>query len=358
MIYYFLYPLRTWISAFNVFGYITFRAAMAMVTALVVTLVVGPWWIQWLRKRQFGQQVRDDGPETHKKKQGTPTMGGLMMLASIFVSAFLWADLGNLFVWLVIGVMGAYGLVGLADDFLKISAKNPKGLPGRYKLAGQVIGGGLLLGLLIWRANFDGQIDVPLFKDLSPNLGWLFIPFALTVLVGTSNAVNLTDGLDGLVTGPMAIVAGTFGLFAYAAGHAKISHYLQLISVPGAGELAVLCGAIVGACLGFLWFNTYPAQVFMGDVGALALGGAIGMIAVITKQELLLAIVGGIFVIEALSVMAQVISFKTRGRRIFKMAPIHHHFELKGWAEPQVIVRFWIIQILLAMIALSTLKLR
>ncbi len=344
-------------GVFRVFRYISFRVVMAMLTALVIGFVLGPWLINYLKKNQIGQHVRDDGPKAHLSKAGTPTMGGVLIIASMLFSFLLWARLDVSYTWIVALTTLGYGAVGFYDDYLKIYRKNSKGLSMRAKLKFQLGFALLAVGALLW-AGLETNLMFPFFKD-APDIGWWgFIPLAVCVIVGASNAVNLTDGLDGLAIGPVLVAALAYIIFTYIAGHSEFSRYLQVRYVPGAGEVAVFCGAIVGAGLGFLWFNTYPAQVFMGDVGSLALGAALGMVALVCKQELALVIVGGIFVLEAASVIIQVISFKTTGKRIFKMAPIHHHFELKGWAEPKVIVRFWIISIILALLALSTLKLR
>jgi phospho-N-acetylmuramoyl-pentapeptide-transferase len=358
MLYHLLYPMASDIGVLNVFRYITFRTFGAAITALLLSLVFGPWMIRRLRALQMGQVVRDDGPETHKKKSGTPTMGGVLILFALLTATLLWVDLTNISVWVVIMVTGGYGLVGWVDDYLKVVKKNTKGLSARQKLVCQFIIAGIASYLLMQYTHVRSDLRVPFFKNFILDLGWLYIPFAMCVIVGASNAVNLTDGLDGLATGPTITSMLTYMLLAYLAGHAKLADYLEIPYIAGAGELSVFCAAVAAAGLGFLWFNTHPAEVFMGDVGSLSLGGAIGTVAVVTKNEILLIVIGGIFVLEALSVMIQVISFKTRGKRVFKMAPIHHHFELKGWAEPKVIVRFWIISILLAIVALSTLKLR
>jgi len=358
MLYHLLYPLHTDFSVFYVFRFITFRAIYATITALLLSFMLGPWLIDKLSALQMGQRVRKQGPESHFVKEGTPTMGGVLILFAIVVPTLLWADLTNLYVWLTILVTIGYGVIGFADDLLKIRLQNSDGLSPRQKMFWQVL---IALGvalILYFYPPFQTTLAFPFFKGLNPDLGWAYIPFAMLVIIGASNAVNLTDGLDGLAIGPVIIAAGTYLLFAYLAGHANLASYLQINNVQGAGELAVLCGAMIGAGLGFLWFNTYPAQVFMGDIGSLSLGGAIGTIAVITKQEIVLVIVGGIFVMEALSVIVQVTSFRLYGKRVFRMAPIHHHFELKGWAEPKIIVRFWIVSIILALIGLSTLKLR
>ena len=358
MLYHLLYPLHTEFSVFYVFRFITFRTIYAAITALVISFLLGPWLIEKLSALQMGQSIRKLGPESHFKKEGTPTMGGALILFSIVLPTLLWADLTNLYVWLTLLVTVGYGIIGFVDDLLKVRLKNSDGLSPRKKMFWQMLiafGVGMVL---MTYPGFQTTLAFPFLKSFNPDLGWFYVPFAMLVIIGASNAVNLTDGLDGLAIGPVIIAAGTYLLFAYVAGNATLSNYLQITGVTGAGELSVLCGSMVGAGLGFLWFNTYPAQVFMGDVGSLSLGGAIGTIAVITKQEIVLVIVGGIFVMEALSVIVQVASFRLYGKRIFRMAPIHHHFELKGWPEPKIIVRFWIISIILALIGLSTLKLR
>jgi len=356
MLYNFLYPLADQFSAFNLFQYITFRTVYALITSLLLSWIFGARFIEWLKSHQSkGQPIRNDGPESHLLKQGTPTMGGLLILLATTIATLLWADMTNAFIWLALLVTLGYGLIGWWDDYLKIIRHNPKGLAGRWKLLMQlVIGGAAGIGLMILT---DPIVDIP-FMNTQWNMGWMYLPFVIFVLIGTSNAVNLTDGLDGLAVAPTFMVASALAVVVYLAGHAHFAAYLLIPHVPGAGELAVFCGAIVGACLGFLWFNTYPAQVFMGDVGALALGGALGFVACAVHQQFLLAIAGGLFVLEAVSVIVQVASFKLTGKRVFRMAPIHHHYELKGWAEPKVIVRFWIITIVLALVALSTLKIR
>jgi phospho-N-acetylmuramoyl-pentapeptide-transferase len=359
MLYHFLYSLHTSFSGFNVFRYITFRTIWAGLTALLICFFLGPWVIRKLSVLQVGQYIRDDGPQTHLKKAGTPTMGGILIISSVVLSTLLWGDLSNHFVWIVLLVTVGFSAVGFIDDYLMQVKKRSKGLSARGKLALQIVIA-LLAGVLVYlNPGFNTCVTLPFFKNISPNLGWGYIFFAVLVIVGASNAVNLTDGLDGLAIGPVIVAAGTYMIFAYIAGHVKIAGYLQVSYVAGGGEMAVFCGALAGAGLGFLWFNAYPAQIFMGDVGSLPLGAALGTVAVITKQEILLVLVGGLFVIEALSVIFQVGFFKaTHGRRIFKMAPLHHHFELKGWPEPKVIVRFWIIAITLALISMSTLKIR
>jgi phospho-N-acetylmuramoyl-pentapeptide-transferase len=358
MLYHIFYPLATNIKLFNIFKYLTFRTIYAMITALVVCFVLGPWIIRKLESLQARQVIRTDGPESHLQKQGTPTMGGVIILAAIVIPTLLWADLTNQYIWLTLFITIGYGIIGFVDDYKKIVKKDTKGLSARQKMFWQIVLAGSVAVFLFLKPGFSEELFFPLFKKFHPDLWIWFIPFATLVIVGASNAVNLTDGLDGLAIGPVAINAATYMLFSYIAGHATLSAYLQIPRVVGAGELAVLCGAMVGAGLGFLWYNSYPAEVFMGDVGSLSLGGTLGTIAVLTKQEILLVIVGGIFVVEALSVIFQVGSYKYRGKRIFRMAPIHHHFELKGVAEPKIIVRFWIISIILALVAISTLKMR
>lgn len=358
MLYHLFYPLASNLKILNIFRYLTFRTIYAMITALIVCFVLGPWFIRKLEGLQAKQVIRTDGPESHLEKQGTPTMGGLIILTAIIIPTLLWADLTNAYIWSTLFITVGYGLIGFMDDYLKVVKKNTKGLSARQKMFWQVLMAGGVASFLYLSPGFNEMLYFPFFKNYHPDLGLFFIPFVTLVIVGASNAVNLTDGLDGLAIGPVAINAATYMLFAYIAGHATLSAYLQIPRVVGAGELAVICGAMVGAGLGFLWFNSYPAEVFMGDVGSLSLGGTLGIIAVLTKQEILLVIVGGIFVIEALSVIFQVGSYKYRGKRIFRMAPIHHHFELKGVAEPKIIVRFWIITIILALVAISTLKMR
>jgi phospho-N-acetylmuramoyl-pentapeptide-transferase len=358
MLYHLLYPLSSDIGFFNLFRYITFRAIYATLTALLLSFLLGPWLIDRLQKLQIGQVVRQDGPQTHLKKAGTPTMGGLLILIALTVPTLLWADLSNPYVWLALLVTVGFGLLGFVDDYRKVTKRNAKGLAGRWKLVGQAVIAAAVAVALYDLPGYTTTLQIPFFKGLAPDLGLFYIPFAVLVIVGASNAVNLTDGLDGLAIGPTLIAAATFLLFAYLAGNVKTAQYLQITYIRGAGELAIFSGAMVGASLGFLWFNTYPAQVFMGDIGSLALGGALGTLAVMTKNEILLAIVGGVFVVEALSVMIQVTSFKLRRKRVFLMSPIHHHFELKGWAEPKIIVRAWIISVMLALVAISTLKIR
>lgn len=359
MIYEFLYPLHTVFSFFNVFRYITFRTIFASITALLICLFVGPWLIRKLRSLQIGQHIREDGPQSHLSKKGTPTMGGILIIIAVVISTFLWANLTINYIWLVLLVTVGYGLIGFADDYRKLTGSSSKGISGKTRLAFEIIIALFVSIVIYFKPGFNSQIAIPFFKTVLPDLGWGYILLATFIIVGTANAVNLTDGLDGLAIGPATICFATFVLFAYFSGNVKVATYLQIPYVATSGELAIFCGAMVGAALGFLWFNSYPAEVFMGDVGSLSLGGALGTMAIITKQEILLAIVGGIFVVETFSVIFQVGYFKlTNGKRIFRMAPLHHHFELKGWAEPKVIVRFWIISILLALLAISTLKLR
>lgn len=345
---------------FAVVQYITVRGIMGILTALIISLLIGPWMIRRLNYHQIGQVVRTDGPETHFSKAGTPTMGGALILVSIVLSTLIWADLRNAYVWVTMLVTVLFGAIGWVDDYRKVFRKDPKGLPAKWKYFWQsVIGLGAAL-FLYYTATDPVQTAyiVPFFKDVSIEVGLLFVVVTYFVIVGSSNAVNLTDGLDGLAILPTVMVGGALGIIAYLSGHAEFSVYLNIPTVTGAGELVIFCGALLGAGLGFLWFNTYPAQVFMGDVGALALGAALGIVAVISRHEIVLFIMGGIFVMETLSVILQVASFKLTGKRIFRMAPLHHHFELKGWPEPRVIVRFWIITVMLVLFGLATLKLR
>ena len=359
MLFHFLYPLHANFVGFNVFRYITFRSIGGAVTAFLIMLILGPLFIRAMQRFQIGQVIRDDGPQSHLKKQGVPTMGGLLIIFSITLSTLLWARLGGSLIWLALFILLFYGLIGSYDDYRKIKKKNSKGLSARGKLACQIIGAAAVGLYLYHHPGFNGHLNVPFFKNMNPDLGWLYIIFAILVIIGASNAVNLTDGLDGLAAGPTVITAAVYLVFSYLAGNVIMSEYLQIAYVAGSGELAIFCGSIVGGCLGFLWFNAYPAQVFMGDVGSLALGGSLGAVAIIIKQEILLTIVGGIFVMEALSVIMQVGYFKlTKGKRIFLMAPFHHHFEKQGWHETKVVVRFWIVSIILGLFALATLKLR
>ena len=357
MLYHLLTPLADDFGLFNVFRYVTFRTAAAALTALFLSFLLGPPLIRALGRLRVGQPIREIGPD-HQSKAGTPTMGGLLILISLGVSVLLWANLTVRAVWIVLGLTVGYGVLGFLDDYRKVRRRHSAGIKARTKLFWQSALA-LAVALLIYTdPNFDQELAVPFFKTFTPHLGWLYVPLAALVIVAASNAVNLTDGLDGLAIGPVMIAAGTCLLLAYAAGHAVIADYLAIKFVPGSEQLAIFCAALVGGGLGFLWFNTYPAQLFMGDVGALALGGALGAIAVVIRQEILLAVVGGIFVMETLSVMVQVASFKLTGRRVFRMAPIHHHFEQVGWPEQKIVVRFWIISIILALVALSSLKLR
>ncbi len=352
--------LAHYYSGFAVFQYLTLRSILGVLTALIYSFLLGPWMIRKLSVHQIGQAVREDGPQTHLSKAGTPTMGGALILSAIVVSTLLWADLSSAYIWVVLMVTMVFGAVGWVDDYRKVVEKNSRGLPARWKYFWQSIAGlGAALFLYHYaKTPIETQLIVPFFKEVALPLGIFYVVLTYFVIVGTSNAVNLTDGLDGLAILPTVLVGGALGVFAYVSGHAGFADYLNIPFVRGSGELVVICGAIVGAGLGFLWFNTYPAQVFMGDVGALALGAALGVIAVIVRQEIVLFIMGGVFVIETVSVILQVASFKLTGRRIFAMAPIHHHFELKGWPEPKVIVRFWIITVILVLLGLSTLKLR
>jgi len=361
MLYALFAPLADEYQVFNLFRYLTFRTGGAMMTALVISFLLGPTVINWLKKQQRGaSNIREDVPEQHLAKAGTPTMGGFLILIALMFSTLLWMDLQNAFVWIVLLVTAGFGMIGFVDDFLKLTKRNSKGLPGKLKLIGQIA---FSLTAAVWYTQItpdalSSSLALPFLKDVLLNLGWFFLPFTVFVIVGASNAVNLTDGLDGLAIVPVMIAAGCFGFISYLVGNAIYSDYLQLHFVQGSGELAVFCGAIVGAALGFLWFNAPPAMVFMGDTGSLSLGGALGAISIVTKHEIVLAIIGGLFVLETVSVIVQVASFKLTGKRVFAMAPLHHHFEKKGWAEPTIVIRFWIIAMILAMIGLSTLKLR
>ncbi len=360
MFYHFLYPLTDYFSGFNLFRYITFRAAGATITALFISLILGPFFIRLLQRLQVKESIRAEGPESHQKKAGTPTMGGLIILSGIIIPSLLWADLTNFYVQSVLVVTLWLGMLGFMDDYLKAIKKEPKGLVGKKKLIGQILLG-LLFGFgITWLSpNYNGMTNIPFFKNFVLNLGILYIPFIIVVITGASNAVNLTDGLDGLAIGLSALCFIAFGGIAYVTGRLDYSSYLQIEYMPGAGELTIYCGAAIGSALGFLWFNAHPAEVFMGDTGSLALGGALGAISILLKKELLLVIVGGVFVVEALSVILQVLSYRFRNKkRIFKMAPIHHHFELSGWAESKVVIRFWIIGALCALLTLATLKIR
>jgi phospho-N-acetylmuramoyl-pentapeptide-transferase len=357
MLFHLLVPLAERFSALNVFRYITFRTAAATLTALFLALVAGPAVIRRLQALRVGQPIREIGPD-HQSKAGTPTMGGLLILVALVISVLLWADLTNRAIWTVLGLTLGYGALGFVDDYQKVRYRNHKGISARTKLFWQWLLAFGVAALIYTDPSFDGELQVPFFKTFTPHIGWLYVPLAAFVIVAMSNGVNLTDGLDGLAIGPVMISSGVFLVLSYAAGHATIAEYLAIKSVPGAGQLAIFCGALLGGGLGFLWFNSSPAQLFMGDVGALALGGALGAIAVLIRQEILLGVVGGIFAVEALSVVIQVLWFKMTGNRVFLMAPIHHHFEKLGWAEQKIVVRFWIVSIILALVALSSLKLR
>ena len=357
MLYHLLYPLSEAYGVFNVVRYITFRAAAATLTSLFICLVLGPWLIRKLSELRIGQPIREIGPD-HQAKEGTPTMGGLLILFSLLVSVLLWSELDQRMVWILVGLTAGYGVLGFIDDYQKVTQGSSAGISARTKLVWQVV---FALGVAIaiyTDPAFDKELAVPFFKNFTPNIGIFYVPLAAFIIVAASNGVNLTDGLDGLAIGPVMITAATFLLLSYAAGHTGIAEYLNIKYVPGSGQLAIFCGAMVGGSLGFLWFNASPAELFMGDVGSLALGGALGTIAVLIRQEILLAVVGGIFVVETMSVIIQVASFKLTGKRVFLMAPIHHHFEKLGWAEQKIVVRFWIVSIILALVALSSLKLR
>ena len=361
MLYWLLYSLRGEFGVLNVTRYITFRTAAASLTALALSLLLGPMMIRKLREFQMGQVIRPDGPETHRSKAGTPTMGGLLILIAALLPTLLWADLSNAYIWVAVLATAAFGAVGLADDYLKVARRTHDGLLPRYKIGLQVLVALAVGGTLMVLASYDlynTRLIFPFFKNLIPDLGWFYVAFAVVVLVGATNAVNLTDGLDGLAISTFAVAAAAFAALSYVTGHSMLADYLLLVRFPPAGELTVFCGALVGASLGFLWYNSYPAEVFMGDVGSLALGGALGTVAILIKQELLLVIVGGVFVLEAASVILQVASFKLTGRRIFRMAPLHHHFELIGWSEPKVITRFLIVAVIFALFSLTSLKLR
>jgi len=357
MLYHLLYPLSEAYGVFNVVRYITFRTAAATLTSLFICLVLGPWLIRKLSEMRIGQPIREIGPD-HQAKEGTPTMGGLLILFSLLVSVLLWSELDQRMVWILVGLTAGYGVLGFIDDYQKVTQGSSAGISARTKLVWQVV---FALGVAIaiyTDPAFDKELAVPFFKNFTPNIGIFYVPLAAFIIVAASNGVNLTDGLDGLAIGPVMITAATFLLLSYAAGHTGIAEYLNIKYVPGSGQLAIFCGAMVGGSLGFLWFNASPAELFMGDVGSLALGGALGTIAVLIRQEILLAVVGGIFVVETVSVIIQVASFKLTGKRVFLMAPIHHHFEKLGWAEQKIVVRFWIVSIILALVALSSLKLR
>ena len=360
MLYHFLVPLARDHIVFNVFRYLSFRSFMALITALVISLIVGPWLIRRLRRmQQGGDTLREDTPERHRTtKKGTPTMGGVIILTAILGSTVLWANLRNRYIWVAMLSIAGFGLIGMWDDWSKIRTR--RGIPARVKFAAQVVLTLALLQIIYWQPPdvWAPTLAIPFLKGWLVNLGWLWFPFAILVVIGASNAVNLTDGLDGLAVGPIVMAGGAFGVIAYLTGNFKAADYLKILNVRGAGELTVFCAALIGAAIGFLWFNCHPAEVFMGDAGSLALGGAVGMLAVLTKAELLLPLIGGLYVVEAGSVIIQVASFKLTGRRVFRMAPLHHHYELTGWPEPKIVVRFWIVSFALALLALTTLKLR
>ncbi|MEH6475841.1 MAG: phospho-N-acetylmuramoyl-pentapeptide-transferase [Sneathiella sp.] len=362
MLYNLLFPLADQFPIFNLFRYLTFRTGGALMTALLISFIFGPSLIRWLKsKQQRGQPIRDDGPQSHIiSKQGTPTMGGFLILIALGFGTLLWADLTNRYVWAVLMVTLGFGAIGFADDYLKVSRHNTRGVPGKVKLLFQFI---IALAATLWIVDATSpdlatSLTIPFLKNVLIDLGWFYVPFGIFVMVGASNAVNLTDGLDGLAIVPVMIAGTSFGLIAYLVGNTVFADYLQIQSVPGAGELLVFCGALFGAGLGFLWFNAPPAMVFMGDTGSLAMGGALGSISVVTRHEIVLAIIGGLFVLETVSVIVQVASFKLTGKRVFRMAPLHHHYEQKGWQEPTIVIRFWIIAVILALIGLASLKLR
>jgi phospho-N-acetylmuramoyl-pentapeptide-transferase len=361
MLYYLLLPLTPLVGVLNVTRYITFRTAAASLTALLISVLLGPWMIRKLRDFQIGQVIRQEGPQSHRAKAGTPTMGGILILTAVIVPTLMWADLSNSYIWVVVLTTTAFGAIGFADDYLKTIRHSHHGLRPRYKMALQIV---IALGVGVWlivlsdAGLYNTQLHIPFFKNVLPDLGWFYAAFAMLVLIGSSNAVNLTDGLDGLAISTFAVAAATFTGLTYVTGHAVFASYLDLVRFPPVAELTIFCGALVGASLGFLWYNSYPADVFMGDVGSLALGGALGTVAILIKQELLLVVVGGVFVLEALSVIVQVVSFQLTGRRVFRMAPLHHHFELSGWSEPKVITRFLILGVIFALFSLTTLKLR
>ncbi|MGD8741786.1 MAG: phospho-N-acetylmuramoyl-pentapeptide-transferase [Granulosicoccaceae bacterium] len=360
MLYHLSQYLSEFYSGFNVFQYLTLRAILGVLTALTISFVIGPSMIRRLSLKQIGQTIRDDGPQSHLSKAGTPTMGGALIIVAIAVSTLLWADLSNRYIWVVLATTIMFGVIGFVDDYIKLVRKDPKGLRAKYKYFWQsVVGLGVAWYLFSTApGSVETTLIVPFVKALQFDLGWLFVPFVYFVIVGSSNAVNLTDGLDGLAIMPTVLVGSALGIFSYVAGNINLAGYLLVPYVPGAGEVVIFCGALLGAGLGFLWFNAYPAQVFMGDVGALALGAALGVLAVVVRQELVLVIMGGVFVIETVSVVLQVVSYKLTGKRLFRMAPLHHHFELKGWPEPRVIVRFWIVTVILVLIGLASLKIR
>lgn len=361
MLYNLLAPYADDFILFNLFRYLTFRTGGAIMTAMVICFLIGKPMIGWLKKKQReGQPIRSDGPETHLKKAGTPTMGGLMILISAGISVFLWSDLANPYVWIVAGVIIGFGLIGAADDYAKLTKRSHHGIPGKVRLLFEfgIASCAIAAYLFYTPDSIDTGLAIPFLKDHLIHLGWLFIPFAMLVIVGASNAVNLTDGLDGLAIVPVMIAAGCFGLITYFVGNAVYAPYLGITFIQGTGELAIICGALIGAGIGFLWFNAPPAMVFMGDTGSLAMGAGLGAMAMVAKHEIVLVVIGGLFVLETVSVIVQVISFKLTGRRVFAMAPLHHHFEKKGWSEPTIVIRFWIIAVILALIGLATLKLR
>jgi phospho-N-acetylmuramoyl-pentapeptide-transferase len=358
MVYHILYSLHTAFSVLNVFRYITFRTLLAILTALIISFILTPYTIKKFQKWEIRSNKREDVPERHEEKKGIPTMGGFVIMVSTIIPTLMWSDLTNFYIWIVTFTLISFGAIGFIDDFKKLKNQNGKGVRGKTKLLMQLLFAVIISGLLYLRQDFITQLSLPFFKNITPQLGYFYILLSLFIIVGTSNAVNLTDGLDGLAIGPVITVSATFMLFSYIAGNIKFAQYLQIFYVRGAGELTIFCGAMLGAGIGFLWYNTYPAELFMGDTGSLSLGASLGTMAVIIKQEIVLFIAGGIFVLETMSVIIQVLSFKWRGKRVFKMAPLHHHFELKGWNEEKIVVRFWIIAIILGLIALSTLKLR
>ncbi len=361
MLYYLLYPLHEYFGPFNVFRYITFRSGMAILTAMLISFLLGPVLIKILKKKQISQNIREEGPSSHQPKAGTPTMGGVLLIISVIIPTLLWADIKNPFIWVILVSVIVFGAIGFLDDVLKIKRNRNLGLTISAKLILQ-IGAGLLLGfVLIALSNYgvySTQLSVPFFKTFTPDLGWFYVLFTIVVIIGSANAVNFTDGLDGLATGSVLIAGSTLAIFTYAVGHFKMADYLGIINIKGTAELTIFCGALVGSSLGFLWYNSHPAQVFMGDVGSMALGGSLGTLAVLIKQEIILVLVGGLFVIEAFSVILQIGSFKLTGKKIFKMAPIHHHYEQMGWHESKIVIRFWIIAIIFSLLSLATLKLR
>lgn len=361
MLYNLLTPFADYVQLFNLFNYITFRTGGAIITSLVICFLIAPRMIRWLKaKQREGQPIRNDGPETHFKKAGTPTMGGLMILISVCISTLLWANLANVYIWIALLVMVGYGAIGFMDDYLKLTKRNPKGLSGKKKLLAQFVIGSVATIAIMYSLPeaISTHVAPPFIKNFFINLSWFFVPWGLIVIIGASNAVNLTDGLDGLAIVPVAIAAACFGLISYLVGRVDYSAYLHIAHVPGTAELAIICGALIGGAMGFLWYNAPPAAIFMGDTGSLAMGGLLGAISVMTKHEIVLAIIGGLFVLETVSVIVQVASFKLTGKRVFAMAPLHHHFEKKGWSEPTIVIRFWIIAFILALIGLATLKLR